>query len=49
VVAFIAVKDKELIFAFNIKRYMQIEILNIIYTCFIYSLVIISYYNTLGG
>jgi len=49
VVAIVAIKDKQLIFTLHIRYYVEIKVPNPIYTFFISNLLIISYYNTLGG
>jgi len=49
VVAIVAVKDKQLIFALRIRCYIEIEVPNPIYTFLISSLPVIGYYNVLGG
>ena len=49
VVAIVAVKDKQLIFALRTKCYIEIEIPNPIHTFLISNPPVISYYNTLGG
>ena len=45
----VAVKDEQLIFTLRTRYCMEIEVLNPIHAFFISSLLIISYYNTLGG
>ena len=49
VVAIVAVKDKQPIFALRTKYYMEIEVPNPIHTFLISNPPVISYYNTPGG
>jgi len=49
VVVIVAVKDEQLIFALCTRYYMEIEVLNPIYTFLISNLPVISYYNALEG
>jgi len=49
VVAIVAVKDKQPIFTLRIKYYIEIEILNPIYTFLISNPPVIGYYNAPGG
>jgi len=49
VVAIVAVKDKQPIFALRTKCYVEIEVPNLIYAFFVGSLPVIGYYNAPGG
>ena len=49
VVAIVAVKDKQLIFALCTKYYVEIEMPNPIHTFLISSPPVIGYYNAPGG
>jgi len=47
IVAIIAIKNKQLIFTLRMRYYIEIKVLNPIYTFLISNLIIINYYNTL--